>query len=155
MDADLELAAGHLAEGGPVGLGILRAAPAVGAIGMAVTLAYFPLQRSVGRTLYLSVAIFGLATILFALSENFALSLGMLAILGAADLVSVFVRSTAYPGRDFEGKVAEMAPSLALPRMGSRGVRRPTDVEVMEVVIHLDGAVPLLPGMRVDTFFRR
>jgi HlyD family secretion protein len=67
----------------------------------------------------------------------------------------VFVRSTAYPGRDFEGKVAELAPSLALPRMGSRGVRRPTDVEVMEVVIHLDGTVPLLPGMRVDAFFRR
>ena len=67
----------------------------------------------------------------------------------------VFVRNTAYPGRDFEGKVAEMAPSLALPRMGSRGARRPTDVEVMEVVIHLDGAVPLLPGMRVDAFFRR
>ena len=67
----------------------------------------------------------------------------------------VFVRSAAYPGRDFEGKVAEMAPSLALPRMGSRGARRPTDVEVMEVVIHLDGAVPLLPGMRVDAFFRR
>jgi len=67
----------------------------------------------------------------------------------------VFVRNTAYPSRDFEGKVAEMAPSLALPRMGSRGARRPTDVEVMEVVIHLDGAVPLLPGMRVDAFFRR
>jgi HlyD family secretion protein len=67
----------------------------------------------------------------------------------------VFVRNTAYPGRDFEGKVAEMAPSLALPRMGSRGARRATDVEVMEVLINLDGMVPLLPGMRVDTFFRR
>jgi HlyD family secretion protein len=67
----------------------------------------------------------------------------------------VFVRNTAYPGRDFEGKVAEMAPSLALPRMGSRGARRATDVEVMEVLINLDGAVPLLPGMRVDAFFRR
>jgi HlyD family secretion protein len=67
----------------------------------------------------------------------------------------VFVRNTAYPGRDFEGKVAEMAPSLALPRMGSRGARRATDVEVMEVVIHLDGNAPLLPGMRVDAFFRR
>jgi HlyD family secretion protein len=67
----------------------------------------------------------------------------------------VFVRNTAYPGRDFEGKVAELAPSLALPRMGSRGARRATDVEVMEVVIHLEGTVPLLPGMRVDTFFRR
>jgi len=66
----------------------------------------------------------------------------------------VFVRNTAYPGRDFEGKVAEMAPSLALPRMGSRGARRATDVEVMEVLVDLDGAVPLLPGMRVDAYFR-
>jgi MFS family permease len=82
---------------GPVGLGILRAAPAVGAVIMAVVLAYFPLQRGVGRALYLSVAIFGLATIFFAISENFALSLAMLAILGAADLVSVFVRSTVVP----------------------------------------------------------
>ena len=67
----------------------------------------------------------------------------------------VFVRNSAYPGRDFEGKVVEMAPSLALPRMGSRGARRATDVEVMEVLVDLDGSVPLLPGMRVDTFFRR
>jgi HlyD family secretion protein len=67
----------------------------------------------------------------------------------------VFVKNTAYPGMEFEGKVTEMAPSLALPRMGSRGARRPTDVEVMEVVIDLEGTIPLLPGMRVDTFFRR
>ena len=67
----------------------------------------------------------------------------------------VFVRNTAYPGMEFEGKVVEMAPSLALPRMGSRGARRATDVEVMEVLVDLEGAVPLLPGMRVDTFFRR
>jgi len=67
----------------------------------------------------------------------------------------VFVRNTAYPGMEFDGKVVEMAPSLALPRMGSRGARRATDVEVMEVLIDLEGAVPLLPGMRVDTFFRR
>jgi HlyD family secretion protein len=67
----------------------------------------------------------------------------------------VFVRSSAYPGRDFDGGVVEMAPSLALPRMGSRGARRATDVEVMEVLVHLDGVVSLLPGMRVDTFFKR
>jgi HlyD family secretion protein len=67
----------------------------------------------------------------------------------------VFVKNTAYQGREFEGKVAEIAPSLALPRMGSRGARRATDVEVMEVLIDLEGSVPLLPGMRVDAFFRR
>jgi len=66
-----------------------------------------------------------------------------------------FVKNTAHPNKEFDGKVVELAPSLALPRMGSRGVRRATDVEVMEVVIDLDGSVPLLPGMRVDVFFRR
>jgi HlyD family secretion protein len=66
----------------------------------------------------------------------------------------VTVKNTAYQ-QEFRGKVAEIAPSLALPRMGSRGARRPTDVEVMEVLIDLDGAVPLLPGMRVDTYFLR
>lgn len=67
----------------------------------------------------------------------------------------VFVRNTAYPGMEFEGKVIELAPSLALPRMGSRGARRATDVEVLEVLVDLEGTVPLLPGMRVDAFFRR
>lgn len=67
----------------------------------------------------------------------------------------VFVKNSAYLGQEFDGKVAEIAPSLTFPRMGSRGARRPTDVEVMEVLIDLDGNVPLLPGMRVDTFFRR
>jgi HlyD family secretion protein len=65
-----------------------------------------------------------------------------------------FVRSNAYPGRDFEGTVTELAPSVGLPRMGSRGARRATDVEVMEVMIDLEGGVPLLPGMRTDAFFR-
>jgi MFS family permease len=80
-----------------VGLGFLRAAPAAGAVVMALVLAYFPLKRAVGRTLFLAVAVFGVATIVFALSENFALSLAALAVLGAADLVSVFVRSTVVP----------------------------------------------------------
>lgn len=66
-----------------------------------------------------------------------------------------FVRSAAFPGREFEGRVTELAPSLALPRMGSRGARRATDVEVMEVMINLEAAVPLLPGMRTDAFFRQ
>jgi HlyD family secretion protein len=66
-----------------------------------------------------------------------------------------FVRNNAYPGRDFEGRVTELAPSLAPPRMGSRGARRATDVEVLEVLIELDSAAPLLPGMRAEVFFRR
>jgi len=67
----------------------------------------------------------------------------------------VFVKTTAHANKEFDGKVVEIAPSLAMPRMGSRGARRATDVEVMEVVIDLEGSVPLLPGMRVDVFFRR
>ncbi len=66
-----------------------------------------------------------------------------------------FVRSNGYPGQDFEGKVTELAPSLAAPRMSSRGARRATDVEVMEVMIDLEGTVPLLPGMRAEAYFRR
>lgn len=66
-----------------------------------------------------------------------------------------FVRSNAYPGQDFEGRVTELAPSLATPRMSARGARRATDVEVMEVMIDLDGVVPLLPGMRAEAYFRR
>lgn len=65
------------------------------------------------------------------------------------------VRSDAFPGRDFAGEVSALAPSLAPPRIGSRGPRRPTEVEVLEVTIDLEGTVPLLPGMRVDAFFRR
>jgi HlyD family secretion protein len=69
---------------------------------------------------------------------------------------SVYVRNNAYPGKEFDGKVVEIAPSLAFPKMGSRGARRATDVEVLEVVIDLEGSnVPLLAGMRVDTYFRR
>jgi HlyD family secretion protein len=66
-----------------------------------------------------------------------------------------YVRSNGYPGQEFEGKVTELAPSLAAPRMGSRGARRATDVEVLEVMIDLEGKVPLLPGMRAEAFFRR
>ncbi len=66
-----------------------------------------------------------------------------------------FVRSTSYPGREFDGKVTKIAPTLAGPQIVNRGPRRPTDVEVLEVLIDLDGAPPLLTGMRVDAFFRR
>lgn len=65
----------------------------------------------------------------------------------------VIVKSNAYPGREFTGTVAEMAPSLATPKVSLRGARRPTDVEVLEVTIDLEGDVPLIPGMRADAFF--
>ena len=64
------------------------------------------------------------------------------------------VRSDAYPGREFDAKVSAIAPTLAAPRLGGRGPRRPTDVDVLEVMVDLEGTVPLLPGMRADVYFR-
>lgn len=66
-----------------------------------------------------------------------------------------FVKTPSYPDKEFEGRVTRLAPTLAPPRIGQRGPRRPTDVEVQEVTIELDGTPTLLPGMRVDAFFRR
>jgi MFS family permease len=79
---------------GAMGLGVLRSAPAVGAAAMAIALAYRPLARRAGVTMLTSVAVFGVATVVFGLSRSFALSLVALAILGASDMVSVMVRST-------------------------------------------------------------
>jgi len=77
---------------GPWGLGLLRGAPALGAALMALGLAYRPLRRRAGSALFASVALFGLATIVLGVSKSFALSLGALVMLGASDMVSVFVR---------------------------------------------------------------
>jgi HlyD family secretion protein len=67
---------------------------------------------------------------------------------------SVFVKSSSFPGQEFEGKVTEISPFLSIPRMSARGPRRPNDVEVLEVVVDLDGSATLMPGMRADVFFR-
>lgn len=64
------------------------------------------------------------------------------------------VRVDAFPDRDFEGVVTQLAPALGPPRITTRGPRRPNDVEVLEVMITLDGLPPLLTGMRVDAFFK-
>jgi HlyD family secretion protein len=64
------------------------------------------------------------------------------------------VRSDAFQGRDFEGKVTSLAQALIPSRLGQRGPRKPTDVDVLEVIIDLQGQPPLLPGMRVDVFLR-
>ena len=79
---------------GPKGLGMLRAAPAVGALAISLLLARYPLRRNAGVRLFVCVGIFGLATILFGLSHNLALSLAALAIAGAADMISVVIRSS-------------------------------------------------------------
>jgi MFS family permease len=79
---------------GPVGLGLLRAAPAVGSLMASVALLRWPLRRHVGPKLLGAVALFGLATVVFGLSHSFTVSLLALAVTGAADSVSVVVRST-------------------------------------------------------------
>ncbi|HTJ31408.1 MAG TPA: MFS transporter [Acidobacteriaceae bacterium] len=79
---------------GPKGLGILRAAPALGALTVSLVLARRPLRRKAGHKLFLCVGIFGAATIVFGLSRNLALSLVALAIAGGADMVSVVIRSS-------------------------------------------------------------
>ena len=78
---------------GPIGLGLLRSAPAAGAACMALTLARTPLQRRTGSRMFSAVALFGVATIVFGLSTSVALSLAALFVVGAADMISVFVRS--------------------------------------------------------------
>ncbi|QCI14728.1 MFS transporter [Pseudomonas putida] len=77
---------------GPLGLGLLRSAPAVGALLMSVWLARFPFERKVGRTMFTAVGIFGVATIAFGLSTSFWFSLAVLVVLGAADMISMVIR---------------------------------------------------------------
>lgn len=79
---------------GPWGYGALRAAPAVGAIIVAVVLALRPLRRKAGLTMLGCVGIFGVATIVFGVSQRFDVSLAALVVLGAADMVSIYVRKT-------------------------------------------------------------
>jgi MFS family permease len=79
---------------GPVGLGWMRAAPAIGAFGMALAVAYLPPMRQAGKTLLWCVVGFGIATIIFGLSKVLWLSLATLFLLGAVDSVSVIVRGS-------------------------------------------------------------
>ncbi len=79
---------------GSWGLGLLRTAPAVGALLMSLVLTRYSIQHAIGKYLFSSLAIFGLATVLFAVSKNLALSLFALFLIGASDVVSVVIRST-------------------------------------------------------------
>jgi MFS family permease len=79
---------------GPWGLGLLRAAPAVGALVMSALLTRWPLARRVGYRMLAAVAVYGVCMVVFGLSTSFVLSLIVLAISGAADMVSVVVRQT-------------------------------------------------------------
>lgn len=77
---------------GPIGLGLLRSAPAAGALITAIVLSRYPVERHIGRKMFAVVAIYGIATIVFGLSTWFPLSLLALACLGASDALSVVIR---------------------------------------------------------------
>jgi hypothetical protein len=77
---------------GPIGLGLLRSAPAAGALITSIVLSNHPVERHIGLKMFAVVAIYGVTTIAFALSTWFPLSLLMLAVLGASDALSVVIR---------------------------------------------------------------
>jgi MFS family permease len=79
---------------GPTGLGLLRAAPGVGAIAVALFLARFPIRRNAGVILFWFVAAFGFFTLCFGLSRSIWLSVPLLALIGACDMISVSIRET-------------------------------------------------------------
>ncbi|QHW32306.1 MFS transporter [Paenibacillus rhizovicinus] len=79
---------------GPWGLGLMRTAPAVGALLMSLVIGYFPLKKAVGPLLFGALGIFGLSTMLFAVSKNLTLSIIALLLIGASDVVSVVIRSS-------------------------------------------------------------
>ncbi|MBB4291822.1 MFS family permease [Rhizobium leguminosarum] len=79
---------------GPWGLGLLRAAPGLGAIVMAIFLAAYPLKHRAGVYMFIGVALFGVGTIIFGVSTNTEVSIAALALMGAADMVSVYVRES-------------------------------------------------------------
>jgi MFS family permease len=79
---------------GPLGLGVLRSAPVLGAAMLGIALGQRALSRRAGRAMFACVAIFGIATIVFGVSRSFPLSIAALFVLGASDMVSVYVRTT-------------------------------------------------------------
>jgi len=96
---------------GAQGLGIMRAAPSIGAIIMAFALAHLPPMKNAGRTLLLAVTGFGIATIAFGLSTTFWLSVSMLVLLGALDNISVVIRATlmlTYAPNEMRGRVSSV-----------------------------------------------
>ena len=79
---------------GPWGLGLLRAAPAVGSLLMSMVLARWPIERKAGRRMFEAVAVFGISTLVFGLSTVFLISFAALVVSGAADMVSVVIRQS-------------------------------------------------------------
>jgi MFS family permease len=93
---------------GPLGFGILRAAPAIGAIVTGLLLTRWPVSHRVGRVMFITVTIFGIGTILLGLAPNFTFAIAAMAIIGASDTISVVIRQTMVQLRtpdDMRGRV--------------------------------------------------
>jgi len=90
----LPIYAADILRTGPWGLGLLRSAPALGALVMSVVLVRHPIERRVGPRLFGAVLAFGAATVVFGLSTSLPVSMGALAVLGSADVVSMVIRSS-------------------------------------------------------------
>ncbi|MHB1368696.1 MAG: MFS transporter [Pseudomonadaceae bacterium] len=90
----LPIYAQDVLEVGPTGLGLLRSAMAIGEVAVGLYLSVRPFDRHVGRVMFVAVALFGLANLVFALSTLFWLSFAALVVAGAADMVSVYIRSS-------------------------------------------------------------
>ncbi|MGH2445105.1 MAG: MFS transporter [Candidatus Limnocylindria bacterium] len=91
-EALLPFYAGEILDVGPVGLGVMRAAPAVGAGLLAAVVAMRPIRRDVGRWMFGGVLAYGVATIVFGVSTSLAVSVAALIVMGAGDMVSVYIR---------------------------------------------------------------
>ncbi len=94
VTALLPIYAKDILQTGPWGLGLLRAAPAIGALAIGVLLTRRPPDRRVGRQLFAAVALYGLTVLVFAFSTNFIVTMAALAVGGAADMVSIVIRHT-------------------------------------------------------------
>jgi len=92
VTALLPIFAKDILQTGPWGLGLLRSAPAIGALSVAIVLSRYSMDRKVGAILFITTAVFGVSILVFALSTSLALSIAALAIYGASDSVSVVIR---------------------------------------------------------------
>jgi MFS family permease len=99
---------------GSWGLGVLRAAPAVGAVAMSLVIGRFKLQRRVGKIMFASVISYGLGTIVFGLSRSLSLSLLALLLLGASDAISVVIRNLLVQTRTPETMLGRVTAVSAL-----------------------------------------
>jgi Transmembrane secretion effector len=90
----LPIYATNILHGGPRALGLLRAMPSIGALGVSLVMTVRPIKRDAGKLMLMCVGIFGAATVVFGLSHTMWLSMGALVVVGASDMVSVVVRSS-------------------------------------------------------------